>query len=148
MGAPRSQTSVGWEVTRDRGENAASQPPLFSRSIVLSFCDPMDCARQTPLPDSQARILEWVAIPFSRRSSQLRIKLASPILADRFFTTEPPGKPPEGAVKTTLPIPTRVPLKSRIPQTQAPMVTPSLQSSEAVLHSCRWWGGEFAVVGF
>ena len=141
MGAPRSQTSVGWEVTQDRGKNAASQPPLFRRSIMLSFCDPMDCARQTPFPDSQARTLEWVAIP-------LRIKLASPILAGGFFTTEPPGKPPEGAVKTTLPIPTRVPLKSRIPQTQAPVVTPSLQSSEALLHSCGWWGGEFAVAGF
>ena len=39
-----------------------------------SLCDPMDCS----LPGStvrgifQARILEWVAIPFSRRSSQPR----------------------------------------------------------------------------
>jgi len=38
---------------------------------------------------SQARILEQVAISFSRRYSWLRA-LA---LAGRFFTTEPPGKP-------------------------------------------------------
>jgi len=37
----------------------------------------------------QARRLEWVAIPFSRKSSQPR----APVLAGRFFTTESPGKP-------------------------------------------------------
>ena len=47
MGAPRSQTSVGWEVTQDRAKNSASQPPLFSRSVLSTFCDPMDCAHQT-----------------------------------------------------------------------------------------------------
>ena len=40
---------------------------------------------------SQARILEWVAISFSRGSSQE--DPASPALAGRFITTEPPGKP-------------------------------------------------------
>ena len=40
----------------------------------LTLCDPMDCS----LPVSsvhgifQARVLQWVAIPFSRGSSQLR----------------------------------------------------------------------------
>ena len=44
---------------------------------------------------SQARILEQVAIPFSRRSSWifLRIQPMSPALVGVFFTTEPPGKP-------------------------------------------------------
>ena len=37
----------------------------------------------------QARILEWVAIPFSRGSFWLSV---APVLAGRFFTTEPPGK--------------------------------------------------------
>ena len=44
----------------------------------------------------QARILEWVAISFSRGSSHLEIKLTSPeppTLAAIFFTTEPLGKP-------------------------------------------------------
>ena len=41
----------------------------------------------------QARILEWVEISFTRGSSWPGIKPGSPVLADRFFTTEPPGKP-------------------------------------------------------
>ena len=48
----------------------------------------------------QARILEWVAISFSRGSSGPGIKptsLTSPALAGRFFTTVPPGKPAEGS---------------------------------------------------
>ena len=44
----------------------------------------------------QARILEWVAISFSRGSSRPRdqtASLASPALVGRFFTTVPPGTP-------------------------------------------------------
>ena len=41
----------------------------------------------------QARILEGVAVPFSRGSSRPGIKPACPALAGRFFTTEQPGKP-------------------------------------------------------
>ena len=60
--------------------------------------DPTDCS----LPCSsvhrilQARILEWVTIPFSRDLPDPGIELASTTsqaLAGRFFTTEPPGKP-------------------------------------------------------
>ena len=66
--------------------------------LVLSrvwFCDPMDCS---PLGSSvngilQARILEWVAIPFSRGSSWPRdwtcVSYVS-CIDSRFFTTEPP----------------------------------------------------------
>jgi len=55
----------------------------------------MDCS----LPGSsvhgilQARILEWVAISFSRDLSNPGIEPASPALAGGFYTTEPPGKP-------------------------------------------------------
>ena len=57
-----------------------------------TLCDVMDCS----LPGSsvygilQARILEWVAMPFSRGSSQPRYRTSSlmpPPLAGRFFTT-------------------------------------------------------------
>jgi len=41
---------------------------------------------------SQARILEWVAISFSRGSSQHRDQTAPPALAGGFFTAEPPEK--------------------------------------------------------
>ena len=43
----------------------------------------------------QARILEWVAIPFSRGSSWPRDRTQVSCTAGRFFTTEPPGKPSE-----------------------------------------------------
>ena len=53
-----------------------------------TLCDPMGCS----LPGSflhgifQARILEWVAISFSRGSSQPRDRTGSPALrADAFF---------------------------------------------------------------
>jgi len=39
----------------------------------------------------QARILEWVAISYSRASSQ-PLFLGSPALAGRFFTTMPLGQ--------------------------------------------------------
>ena len=42
---------------------------------------------------SQPKILEWVAISFSRGSSWLRDRTHISCLADRFFTTETPGKP-------------------------------------------------------
>ena len=54
----------------------------------LTLYDPMDCS----LPGSsvhgilQARILEWVVIPFSRRSSQPRDWTCSSHIAGRFFT--------------------------------------------------------------
>ena len=41
---------------------------------------------------SQARILEWVAISFSRGSSWLRDQTWVSWIAGRFFTAEPPGK--------------------------------------------------------
>ena len=42
----------------------------------------------------QARILEWVAISFSRGSSQPRDHTLAFRMAGGFFITEPPGKPP------------------------------------------------------
>ena len=42
---------------------------------------------------SQARRLEWVAIPFSRGFSQPRDQTRVSCITGRFFTTEPPRKP-------------------------------------------------------
>ena len=55
----------------------------------------MDCSPpgSSVLVISQVRILEWVAISFSRESSQPRDQTCVSCLADTFFTTEPPGKP-------------------------------------------------------
>ena len=50
----------------------------------LTLCDPMDYTVHGIL---QARILEWVAIPFSRGSSQPRDQTQVLCIADRFFTS-------------------------------------------------------------
>ena len=41
----------------------------------------------------QARIIDWVANPFSRGSSQPKDWTQVSCIAGRFFTAEPPGKP-------------------------------------------------------
>ena len=66
-----------------------SAPCVLSRFGSVRLCDPVDCR----LPGSfvhgivQARILEWVAISFSRGSNPgtERASLTSPALADRFL---------------------------------------------------------------
>ena len=57
---------------------------------------PWTVAHQTPLSMGffQARMLEWVAISSSGDLPDPGIEPVSPALAGRFFTTEPPGKPP------------------------------------------------------
>ena len=57
----------------------------------LTLCDPMDCS---PPGSSvygilQTRILEWVAMPFSKGTSQFRDQTR----VSGKFLTEPPGKP-------------------------------------------------------
>ena len=60
---------------------------LVAQSCVI-LCHPMNCS----LPGSsvhgtlQARILEWVAIPFSRWSSEFRDRTWVSCIASRFFT--------------------------------------------------------------
>ena len=55
--------------------------------LCLTLCNPMDCS----LPGSSvcgillARILEWVAIPFSRGSSQLMDQTLVSHIAGRFL---------------------------------------------------------------
>ena len=56
--------------------------------LCPTLCDPMDCS----LPGSsvhgilQGRILEWIAISFSRGSSQSRDRTQVSCIAGRFFT--------------------------------------------------------------
>ena len=70
---------------------------LFAQSS-LTHCNSMDCSPPGSSVHgiSQARILEWVAISFSKGSSQPRGQTCISCLAYRFFTTEPPGKPLNG----------------------------------------------------
>ena len=68
---------------------------VSSLSHVQLLYDSMDCR----LPGSsvheisQARILEWVAVSFSRGSSWHRNQIHVSWLVGGFFTTEPPGIP-------------------------------------------------------
>ena len=59
------------------------------------LCDPMDCNPPGSFVHGilQARILEWIAIPFSRGSSWPRDQARVSCIAGRCFTPEPPGKP-------------------------------------------------------
>ena len=71
----------------------------YSKVLVtqscLTLCKPMV---SSPPGSSvhrffQARILEWVAIPFSRGSSNPGTELGSPALQTDSLPSEPPGKP-------------------------------------------------------
>ena len=69
---------------------------VYSLRSVWLFCDPMDCSPpgSSVYGISQARILEWVAISFSRRSSQPGYwTCVSCIGRWILYTTEPLGQP-------------------------------------------------------
>ena len=77
---------------------------VLKKMSVLQSCptlwDPRDCS---PTGYSvhrilQARILEWVAISFSRRSSQPRNQTQVSCIADSLLS-EPAGKPREGFIE-------------------------------------------------
>ena len=65
---------------------AQSCPTLFDPI----YCSPPGSSVHRIL---QTRILEWAAIPFSRGSSQPRIKPRSPTLLADSLPSEPPGDP-------------------------------------------------------
>ena len=71
--------------------------PVFSHQLCLTLCDPMDCSPPGSSVHGilQARILEWVAIPFSRGSFLPGDQTCAAYIScidGGFLTTEPPGK--------------------------------------------------------
>ena len=68
------------------------------------FYDPMDFSTidSSTHEISQARILEQLAIPFSRGSSQLRGQTQVSCITGRFFTIEPPKKSPINVYTTKI----------------------------------------------
>ena len=80
-----------------RGQSVFASPAAAAQSLQScpTLCDPMDFspAGSSVHGISQARVLEWVAIYFSRGSSQPRDPTQVSCIAGRFFTAEPPGKP-------------------------------------------------------
>ena len=65
-------------------------------TIVSSSCDPMDCSLlgSSVHGISQARILEWVAISFSREFSRPKGQTPVSCIAGRFFTNWPTREVP------------------------------------------------------
>ena len=63
--------------------------------LCLTVCDPRDCSPQGSSVHGilQGRRLEWVPMPSSKGSSQLRIEPRSPASRADTLTSEPPGKP-------------------------------------------------------
>ena len=74
--------------------------------LCLTLCDPMDYTIHWIL---QARILEWVAFPFSRGSSQHRDQTQVSCIAGRFFSIWAPRvSPPKGPNSKTITLDTRI----------------------------------------
>ena len=63
-------------------------PKVLVAQSYLILCDPMDCSPPGFSVHGilQARVLEWVAIPFSRGSSRSRDRTQVSHIAGRFFT--------------------------------------------------------------
>ena len=64
----------------------------------LTLCDPMDVAHQAPLSMEFSRQEYWSVFPFPAPgdlpvSGIKPTSLASPVMAGKFFTYWPPGKP-------------------------------------------------------
>ena len=89
---------IGSKIPRPRGWKLKSQLGHKSRywcaslHSCLTLCDPGDCSPPSFSVQGilQARLLEWVAMPSSGRSSQPRNQtrsFKSPALAGGFFTT-------------------------------------------------------------
>ena len=75
------------------------RPCVLCAQTCLTLRDPMNCGPpgSSVCGISQARILEWVAMPSSRGSSQPRDRTPDSSIsytAGTFLTSEPPGKAP------------------------------------------------------
>ena len=71
----------------------------------LTLCNPM--AQEAPLSIHrifQARILDWVAISFSRGSSWPRYQTQVSSFAGEFFNAKPPGKSPTHTLSVYIPL--------------------------------------------
>ena len=85
---------TGNQISNVWQQNHALLCCLVTQSCLM-LCHSMDWS----LPGSsvhgilQARILEWVTVPFSRRSCRPRNRTQVSRTAGSFFTTKPPGKP-------------------------------------------------------
>ena len=74
------------EFSDEMGGSVRKQTEVKVAQLCPTLCNPMDCSIHGIF---QARILEWVAFPFSRGSFEPR----SPALQADSLPAEPQGKP-------------------------------------------------------
>ena len=109
-GKLKSQSTITWKMAEDGGHPDITGPLFCSvgeqryssavfvvvqlLSHVRLFATPWTVAHQVPLSVGFSRQEHWSGLPFPSPGDLLDpgIKLMSPALAGRFFTTEPPGK--------------------------------------------------------
>ena len=72
------------EPQEEQREYVGGSVKLKVTQSCLTLCDPMDCTVHGIL---QARILEWVAFPFFKGSSQPKDQTQFSRIAGRFFTS-------------------------------------------------------------
>ena len=89
---------LGTQQGKERGGQIERPALTYVHCCAKScptHCDPVDCSPPGSSVHGvlQARILEWVAISFSRGSSQPRDQAEVSCLAGRFFTLWATGKP-------------------------------------------------------
>ena len=91
---PMNCSTPGLPVHHQLPEFTQTQCMCKVKSEVAHSLRPVECSPPSSSVHGifQARILEWVAISFSRGSSQSRDQTCISCLAGRFFTTEPSGK--------------------------------------------------------
>ena len=77
-------------------------PEVKVTQSCLTLCDPMDCSPPSSSVHRfpQARVLEWVAIPFARGSSQPRDWTQVSCIAGLFFTSRATSEAPHAETKT------------------------------------------------
>ena len=73
---------IPWEQQKQRPCSGKVKVKVAQLCPIL--CDPMD---YTVYGILQARILEWIAFPFSRESSQPRVRTQVSCIAGGFFTS-------------------------------------------------------------
>ena len=88
-GEPLCTTVKSW--TRPAGgplKNHKEFRGKWVARLCTTLYDPVDCSLPAPSPHGilQIRLLEWVAVPFFRASSQPRDRTHVSLIAGRFFT--------------------------------------------------------------
>ena len=101
--SPPLQTTLGLNLCSYR-DPALRELLMFACSVMFKSSQPMDCIPPGSSVHGifQARVLEWVAISYSRGSFQPRDRTCIPVfpaLQEDSLPAEPTGKPSEGSAR-------------------------------------------------